>query len=78
MQIVAHLSDIAENSALLMKCNRITTNNERATALRSVSTLRVKLSAANGGAVYFARVYVARSPTINNYCDSCRKTTPNA
>lgn len=29
MQIAAHLSGIAENSALLMKCNRITANNER-------------------------------------------------
>lgn len=29
MQIAAHLSGIAENSALLMKCNQITANNER-------------------------------------------------
>lgn len=28
MQIAAHLSGIAENSALLMKCNQITANNE--------------------------------------------------
>lgn len=34
MQIAAHLSGIAENSALLMKYNRITANNERVARAR--------------------------------------------
>lgn len=41
MQIAAHLSGIAENSALLMKYNRITANNERVARLdRDTAILR--------------------------------------